>query len=399
MFGFTAVECFVIIIAIYILVYWLTPRKGAWFPMLLVVILLSVLAYYSVPNETDDLTRYFKQLEYLKIYGHDYLTRCFDEDINGWGTYRVAGYYFYFISKFPDVYWLPTVTVFIVYGLMFLVMYKVAQRFEVNKLYLFAGTMIFISMYWFYDTYSGIRNGLAFAIILACAYYQLVERKRIPLCMLGYVLACLLHSAGIIFVLMVAVAMFTLNTSGKFIKVLLVFGVAMGNALFQYLASITDNSFVQSVAEKVEKNSAVGSLYTGVNFLVNISAFIFLALIMIYLGVYILEGEYSNELKRFYKLACIFIYFLFGCVLNTLVFMRLSRWLIPIIGAIVYMIGMQVQNNQFNKYGMAYYKYSNIQKFSVRTKLKPAFDIICIGYVSVHFWYLCVGSSLCWLHF
>ena len=50
------------------------------------------------PNSTDDVTRYFKQIVYLKNYGYDYLSRCFDEGINGWDVYRVCGYYFYFIS-------------------------------------------------------------------------------------------------------------------------------------------------------------------------------------------------------------------------------------------------------------------------------------------------------------
>lgn len=63
-------------------------------------------------------------------------------------------------------------TMFIVYALMFLVMYKAAQRYQVSKGYVLLGTLFFLSTYWFYDTASGIRNGLAFAVVIACAYYH-----------------------------------------------------------------------------------------------------------------------------------------------------------------------------------------------------------------------------------
>lgn len=77
-------------------------------------------------------------------------------------------------------------------------MYKAAQRYQVSKGYVLMGTLFFLSTYWFYDTASGIRNGLAFAVVIACAYYHLVEKRNIILCFFGYVAACLLHSSPIL---------------------------------------------------------------------------------------------------------------------------------------------------------------------------------------------------------
>ena len=88
-------------------------------------------------------------------------------------------YYFYFLSFFPNNRYLAAMTMFIVYALMFLVMYKAAQRYQVSKGYVLLGTLFFLSTYWFYDTASGIRNGLAFAVVIACAYYHLVEKRNI----------------------------------------------------------------------------------------------------------------------------------------------------------------------------------------------------------------------------
>lgn len=399
MIGLTAIECFVAITIIYIILYWITPRKNVWLPMIVFVVLVTILAYYINPNETDDLSRYFNQLDLLREYGYDYLKRCINHGINSWDTYRVCGYYFYFISRLPNNHWMAAVTIFIVYGLNFFIIYRYANRFSINKWYLFIGTMFFISTYWYYDTVSGIRNGLAFSVIIACAYMHLVERKNIPLCLVGYVLACLTHSSSIILVVMVAIAELTLNTSGKFIKFLLIFGVSGGSAGIQYLSTKTSNSFVQSIAGKSEIYSANDTLYTDTNFLVNIVTAVFVALIMIYVSKYIIDGFYANDLKRIYKYFSLIQYFLVGSLLSTLVFMRIARWIIPLVGAFIYMAGMQIQYNQIQQDGENYYKYYAPPEQAFRYKIKPLVNISYIAYILIHYWYLCAGSSVHWMHF
>ncbi|MGN1123075.1 MAG: EpsG family protein [Eubacterium sp.] len=401
MFGLSAVECFICIIAIYIVVYWITPRKAAWLPFALVVVLLSVLAYNVTPNFPDDLSRYFMQLDYLREYGYDYLKRCFEDNANGnnWGTYRMCGYYFYFLSKFPDNHWMPTVTIFITYGLMFLIIYKAANHFGINKLYLFGATMILLSTYWYYDTYSGIRNGLTFAVIIACAYYHLVERKRIIFCYLGYILASLMHSAGIMMVALVILAVITLNNSGKFMNFLLVFGLVAGGALMQYLAGKTNNSFIQSVAGQAERHQAGETMELGTMFLVNISMFVFVTFIVMYFSSYILNSEYANDFKRFYKYSSIVLYFMVGCLYSGLIFVRIARWILPVIASLFFMIGSQMQSNYIEDKGISYCRYYSSPNEQMRIKIKPVMNIAVIVYVAVHFWYLCAGSSLYWMHF
>lgn len=401
MFGLSAIECFICIVAIYAVVYWITPRKAVWLPFALVVVLLSVLAYNVEPNFSDDLSRYFMQLDYLREYGHEYLQRCFDENVNGsnWGTYRMCGYYFYFLSKFPDNHWMPAVTIFLTYGLMFLVIYKAANRFGISKFYLFCGTMIFLSTYWYYDTYSGIRNGLTFAVIFACAYYHLVERRRIVFCYLGYVLASLMHSSGIMLVALVILTEITLNNSGKFMNFLLIFGLVGGGALMQYIATKTDNSFVQSIAGQAEKHQAGETLELGAMFLVNVTMFIFTALIVIYFSKYILNSEFGNDFKRFYKYSSIVLYFMVGCLYSGLIFVRIARWVLPIIVAIFFMVGSQMQSNYIKDKGVSYCKFYAPTNEIIRYNTKQIVNISTIVYIVVHFWYLCSGSSLYWMHF
>ena len=130
------------------------------------------LAYHIVPDETDDLYRYYGMLDILREQGKAGLDYIVNLNWYNWKTYITFRYYFYFLSFFPNNRYLAAVTMFIVYALMFLVMYKAAQRYQVSKGYVLLGTLFFLSTYWFYDTASGIRNGLAFAIVIACAYYH-----------------------------------------------------------------------------------------------------------------------------------------------------------------------------------------------------------------------------------
>lgn len=60
---------------------------------------------------------------------------------------------------------------------MMLIIYKVAQRYKVDKLFLALALFFVLSTYWFYDIYSGTRNGLSFTIALVCIYYHLLKEK------------------------------------------------------------------------------------------------------------------------------------------------------------------------------------------------------------------------------
>ncbi len=397
-FGASALTCFCIIVAIYVVVYWLTPRKAVAFPFLLIVVLFSVLAYHIEPHITDDLARYFSNLDYLRENGYDGLKYAFEQHWNSWNIYRMCGYYFYFISRLPNNYYMSAITMFIVYGLMFLVLYKAAQRFNVNKLYLFLGSMFFISTYWYYDTASGIRNGLTFAVVFACAYFHLVERKYIPLCCVGYVLACLTHSAGIMPVAFVVLTEFTLNTSGKFLKYALVFGLAGGGLLMNYLSQKTDNEFVQSIAGKAEKNAPGGAMEVSTFFIVNLVTYLVVAVVLMYVSRYITKGDYAKDLKRLYKYSSITMYFLLGSLYSGLIFARFTRWIVPIIGALFFMIGMQIQSDRIGDKRQTY--YFNMEKEErILTQMRSFFIMFYVAYTCVHLWYLVVGSSLNWITF
>lgn len=398
-FGLSAIQCFVAIIVIFIVIYWLTPRKSAWFPILVVTVLLAVLAFNFQPNETDDLTRYYSQINYLREYGYDYLQKCFDEEINDWNVYRVCGYYFYFISKLPSNSYLPAITIFISYGLMFLVLYKVANKFNVSKGNLFLSLMFFLSTYWYYDTASGIRNGLVFSVIFTCAYYMLFERKHILLCLVGCMLSCFMHSAGVILIGLLIITYLTINMNSKFLNIILVFGLAAGGWFMDYLSGITSNEFIQSIAGKAERHISGASFDTGTMFIVNVITYVIVALVMVYSSRYITSSKFVDEFKNFNKFSTYIMCFMIGCIFSSLIFVRLSRWILPVLGGMYYMIGMQLQSGQTVSTESKNELAEKSSKLVMQGRLRGLMIVIFCTYTCIHFWYLCMGSSLNWISF
>lgn len=400
MFGLTAIEVFIAIVVIFIFLYWITPRKFSWFPFIVITVLFAVLAYNMTPYDTDDLSRYYHELNNMRADGLKELERAINDDVYEFKTYRVCAYYFYLISRFPNNDWLQTVTIFIAYGLMFLVIYKASKHFKVDKLNTFLGTLFFISTYWYYDVASGVRNGLAFAIAFACVYYHLVERKNIVLCYVGYLFACFMHPTGFIPVVLAIIAEITLNTSGKFFNFLLLFGIAGGGAVLQFLSERTDNSFIQSIAGEAENHMSATIFVAGTMALVNFTVLLLVIFLLIYVSYYFLHSDYTPQLKRLFKFSSINIYFMIGCAIsNILLFVRLTRWILPMIGALLFMIGMQIQGDQIKKEGIAKLTYYTPLNQSIRIKTRSIMYILYTVYTAVHFWYLCVGSSLNWIMF
>lgn len=399
MFGFSAIEFFIVCIGIFAVLYWIFPRKYSIIPMLILTFLLALLAFKAVPNGSDDLVRYFKQLDFLREGGKDYLQKCFSKKINNWDVYRVAGYYFYYISKFEKNKMLPAITVFIVYALMFIVIYRAAIKFKVNKLYLFGACIFFISTYWYYDLYSGIRNALTFAIIFACGYFHIVEKRFIPLCFVGYGLACFMHSTGAMFVAVVLIAWISMYLNSKTFNYLLILGLAGGSALIQFLAQFTHNKFILSLAGQAESHADEIGISFGTTSLVNITVLLVIIFLMYYFSYYLNALKNRGSYYRLYRYFSLILYFMFGCVFSNLVFIRFARWVLPMIGAIIFMVGMQSQKNEIDEKGVHYLSYEAPRKQMKRMRLRTTVIIGFTAYTAVHFWYLCTGSSLCWMHF
>lgn len=389
---------FLIVTAAFCIIYFFMPRKYEWITFVLLVCGLSVIAYFCVPAETDDLYRYFITIDRLRDHDLSYLHEQILAGAEHWDALPVAGYYFYFISRLPSNNFLPAITIFFVYGVMYLMLYRCASFYKVNKFNLFLGAIFILTTYWYYDTCSGIRNGLAFAIVLLGIYLYFVEKKSILLFIFFSVVACLLHTAAILPVVLAVIVILTGRLASKYINILVFFGLSVGGVLMTYLSNVSDNELIQLIADKSESAmDATVSLQT--NYFVNISVFILSTIIMYYCSYYITNFDRDNRMFFLLKFASVMLMFMLGSITSSLLFLRFARWLIPPIMGVVLMVGQQLQKDRIDS-NLDLSIYSDVSK-QERFRINSRFTFLAVicAYLVVHYWYDLNGSSLIWLHF
>ncbi len=396
----SALMVYFLILVVFFVLYFLIPHKQAWIPFLLLVFALATLAFYCEPNDTDDLFRYFRIIDQMRVGGWDRFQEMIQNNEFDFGALPIAGYYFYLISLLPDNHFLPFFTILISYGCMMLIIYKVAQRYKVDKLFLALALFFVLSTYWFYDIYSGTRNGLSFTIALVCIYYHFVERKNIVFCFIGYIIVCGLHSSGILLIALGAVAYLTFNNKSEFVNLLIIFTLVGASAGITVLSKISDNEFVQTLSGKTE--NAVDNLGISfqTNFLVNVATYFVAVLIIAYAFAYIKRYITDKGEKRFFRFVEVIVYFSLGSIVSGLIFVRILRWAIPILVSIVYMVGMQIQKDRLdNGFIDLSYDSDTPRAEKIRAMNKGVTSFFLFAYSSVHLWYDFNGSSLIWLHF
>ncbi len=389
---------YIMIVAIFFALYFIVPQKYSAIPCALFVAAIAVMSYFVQPSETDDLARYFYLINQIQEAGYEGFREMLENNYSDFGSFPVCGYYFYFISLFKNPHFLPFFTILVCYGCIILVIQKAAVKFKVDKFYTVLAMIFVISTYWYYDVCSGTRNGIAFTITVACAYYHFVERKNIPLCFIGYVLACGMHSSGIVLVGLVAVAWISSTFGSKVVNVALILSLVGGSALLGFFGDRAESDFMQSLLGKTETALENLGITKQTNYFVNIATYVVCALIIFYCLPYIKKYVTDINQRRFFRFAEVLLCFMLGMVFTSLLFVRLARWVLPIVTAVVYMVGMQLQKSRIDA-GLIDISYNSKSPDMEKTRAmnKGVFSFFVFAYSVVHFVYDITGSSLTWL--
>lgn len=390
---------YLIIVLAFCALYPLIPRKHIKWLFLALVLALSVMAFNMVPYKTDDVANYFRQIDQLRDGGWNALQEKIDNNENNWGSLPVCGYYFYFISLFPDNGMLPAITIFLAYGGMFLVLWRAANKFNVGKWYLFLSSLFILSTYWFYDICSGIRNGLAFTLFCVFIYFDVVEKKFRPACWIGYLLMLGLHSSAILMLTIRMALLLSRKGKGKIMSVLMFFAMIVGGVVIPKLGDITGIEYLQLISQKAERAADTTGVGSQTNYLVNISIFIVACILVIYC-LYVLDKNHKyDDFKEYEKFVQLVLSFMIGAFFFGLTFIRFARWVIPAVTSVVFMVGMQA-NTDIKKEMYSNKKQKSVIKSGMLMSSNELLINVCfIAYTCVHLWYACTGSSLIWLHF
>ena len=388
------------IVAAFCVIYPFVPRKYIKWLFLALVVALSVMAFFVVPEKTDDLTNYFSQVASLRKGGFSLLRRMIEDGSEDWDSLPVCGLYFYLISRFPDNGMLPAVTIFLAYGSIFWVLWRAAKRYEVNKWYLFLASVFLLSTYWFYDICSGIRNGLTFTLFCFFAYVELVEKKWRPACWVGYVAMCLMHSSGIL-MMMVRLALLVSGRKGsKLTSVLIFFVMIVGGAIMPHLGEITGIEYFQLLSQKAERAVSTSGFANGTQYLVNVSVFV-VAVCVFYYAVYVIkkQTEKYESFSDYINFVQLIVFFMLGSITFILTFIRFARWVIPAVISVVFMVGMQANSNAKIEMLTGRKNKSVIKSGMTLSSNELVINFCMVGYLLVHMWYACNGTSLIWLKF
>ena len=388
------------IVAAFCVIYPFVPRKYIKWLFLALVLALSVMAFFVVPEETDDLSNYFWRISNLRKGGFSLLRQMIEDGSEDWDSLPVCGLYFYLISRFPDNGMLPAVTIFLAYGSIFWVLWRAAKRYEVNKWYLFLASVFLLSTYWFYDICSGIRNGLTFTLFCFFAYVELVEKKWRPACWVGYVAMCLMHSSGIL-MMMVRLALLVSGRKGsKLTSVLIFFVMIVGGAIMPHLGEITGIEYFQLLSQKAERAVSTSGFANGTQYLVNVSVFV-VAVCVFYYAVYVIkkQTEKYESFSDYINFVQLIVFFMLGSITFILTFIRFARWVIPAVISVVFMVGMQANSNAKIEMLTGRKNKSVIKSGMTLSSNELVINFCMVGYLLVHMWYACNGTSLIWLKF
>lgn len=388
------------IVAAFCVIYPFVPRKYIKWLFLALVLALSVMAFFVVPEETDDLSNYFWRIANLRKGGFSLLRQMIEDGSEDWDSLPVCGLYFYLISRFPDNGMLPAVTIFLAYGSIFWVLWRAAKRYEVNKWYLFLASVFLLSTYWFYDICSGIRNGLTFTLFCFFAYVELVEKKWRPACWVGYVAMCLMHSSGIL-MMMVRLALLVSGRKGsKLTSVLIFFVMIVGGAIMPHLGEITGIEYFQLLSQKAERAVSTSGFANGTQYLVNVSVFV-VAVCVFYYAVYVIkkQTEKYESFSDYINFVQLIVFFMLGSITFILTFIRFARWVIPAVISVVFMVGMQANSNAKIEMLTGRKNKSVIKSGMTLSSNELVINSCMVAYTAVHMWYACNGTSLIWLKF
>ncbi len=388
------------IVAAFCVIYPFVPRKYIKWLFLALVLALSVMAFFVVPEETDDLSNYFWQVANLRKGGFSLLRQMIEDGSEDWDSLPVCGLYFYLISRFPDNGMLPAVTIFLAYGSIFWVLWRAAKRYEVNKWYLFLASVFLLSTYWFYDICSGIRNGLTFTLFCFFAYVELVEKKWRPACWVGYVAMCLMHSSGILMMMVRLALLFSGRKGSKLTSVLIFFVMIVGGAIMPHLGEITGIEYFQLISQKAERAASTSGFANGTQYLVNVSVFV-VAVCVFYYAVYVIkkQTEKYESFSDYINFVQLIVFFMLGSITFVLTFIRFARWVIPAVISVVFMVGMQANSDSKAQLVTEKKSKSIIKSGMTLSSNELVINFCMVAYTAVHMWYACNGTSLIWLKF
>ena len=158
-------------------------------------IILSILAFFYIPTNSADLSRYIASAHIYSSYSFSELVKTISETA---APMQVIYFYILGLTKVDGL--IPAVSCMIFYGLTFSIFSDAIKRYNISGRNATLSLLFFMSMGGFLNVISIIRSCVAFSAIAYCCYFELIGKKKIKRHIPIYIFSALMHPAAIVLI-------------------------------------------------------------------------------------------------------------------------------------------------------------------------------------------------------
>lgn len=302
--------------------FFFCPQKYIMQYFIIASLLLAALAFYYSPSQYEDLYYHYIMLDEFKTGGWSFIlnTHWFERQ-------PVFAIYVYFISLFPANGFLPAISIFLTYLFPFILIYKIAIKYNVKKIYIVFSFLFILCTMSYLGVMSGIRNMLAFSVFSYVLYVDLVEKKNKIVCFAIYIALCLLHTSVV--TLVIFRLLLTIAKRKFFFIIIAIFSLLwplFNIFIFKVLGLLKELEFFMVLDEQVKGYIGGGTQYvfsTASIRLISLVIILFCVILSMYMS-----RNIRNYPDKYFRYILLIIFFTAGGIFQYDIFVRMVCFLI-----------------------------------------------------------------------
>jgi len=280
---------------------------------------ISVMAFFYVPAIEADLYRLTEYMrDYVAMSPSDFSVALYDSDT------PASMMYLKLIGHTGISGLLAAVTTFIVFGNIFYIIYNYYKKSRLSNKVVAFSIFTVMSTGIYMQTVSGIRNMLAFSILARCFYDEICNGKRPWKNIVWYLLACLIHPAGLVAVLLRIIALVQDKISERRVRALITTIISLAVIVY-FVISFGGAVYLENAIDKLSSyTSEVSYTY----FWDNLITVITLVFIIVNYRIY---RNYRNDigdasLGSLIKLSYVMLIFSLVFLIEHTIFVRFTQF-------------------------------------------------------------------------
>lgn len=276
----------VLMYIIYIILFFMKIKSSLYWKIINLTIPVPII--FFDPIETNIIKGYY--VDTVRIFNEINLFR--ENGWNGTDVYDniILSKIYIFVYSYLDKdynFLLPVINAFIIYFLVFFVLKKVAEYFDINDNVLKCSILYATLMASYFNITTNIRYPLAIAILLICIFYDLIRQKYKIICFIMYFIILMLHPGTIIiFIVRLLVALPKIISVFIFLMILFL----GGNTIISLLSLLPLDIVVGMIAKL--------DAYSDVNAELEVTSYSLVTNLSINIGIILLSVLLYKYLKR-----------------------------------------------------------------------------------------------------